>query len=664
MGQNVRTFQNAFVSGELSPTAIGRFDKSLFLNGAGLIRNVYITSRGGVFRREGMAYQANTRNDEKGRLVSFEFNNVQDYLLNFTPGAMQVFKDGVLQTTVTSSPISNLTADIIAEMNWTQSADTLLLFHEDLEPIKINRITDVSWTAVNQSFTNIPVFPFSGITESNPAGTIQPDRTNGTVTVTGVGTNFTSGAYEKQFLELPQGGLIFVETVNSTTELVGEVRIELDDTTVVANGDWKLLSGHEDVFSATRGWPRGATFFGGRLWLGGTKERPQTLLGSVIGDFFNLDEGTGLDDEGINYTLDDDTVNTILNIFAGRSLQIFTSGGEFAVKSSLGDPITPAKIATQVSKETRHGSSRVRPITIDGGTLFVEAGPDNDTSGEVVRQFLFSDTEQSFNATDISVLSDHLIRQPVTMAARRASGGFSSDFVYLVNNDGTMAVLNTLRDQELLAWCLFDTEGTIEDVAVVGREAYVITQRTIDSATVRFIEKLDPLNFMDASERATSGSPTTSWSGFAHLPNTEVRVRGDGFILANATVDGSGNLTSSEEASELEVGLFFAGRIKSLPLSLIAASGQEQSGEFKRLVAVRVLVHESRNFVVKVRDKTYRPAFRQFGSDVLDEPVDKKSEWITVYVAGIDRETEVEITQEEPLEFNVLAIMYELEVSN
>jgi hypothetical protein len=58
------------------------------------------------------------------------------------------------------------------------------------------------------------------------------------------------------------------------------------DTTAIASGQWELETGYEDVWSATKGWPRSVTFHQGRLFFGGSKSRPSTIWGSKVAFYF------------------------------------------------------------------------------------------------------------------------------------------------------------------------------------------------------------------------------------------------------------------------------------------------------------------------------------------------------------------------------------------
>jgi hypothetical protein len=55
--------------------------------------------------------------------------------------------------------------------------------------------------------------------------------------------------------------------------------------------------------------------------------------------------------------------------------------------------------------------------------------------------------------------------------------------------------------------------------------------------------------------------------------------------------------------------------------------------------------------------KRFEPAFRAFGDDVLDEPVKKFTGWKKVFVRGIGRSEAPIITQEQPVEFEILSMM-------
>jgi len=649
MGKRItlKTVQVGFTAGELDPVLLGRIDKELYYKGASLLRNVTVNPQGHITRRPGTEYIDTTTSSAASQTIEFEFNIIQKYLIVFTVGEFKVYKDDVLQATITTSPISSLTADQVQEMKFVQSADTLLLFHKDVQTIKITRTSHTVWTAVSVTYSNIPWFAFSGVSVSEPAQTLTPGEVTGKdVDFTAGGGTIFSAASVGQYLYGKVGGIARITAYTSPTVVVCQIEVDFPTTSAIPSGDWEYETGYEPVWSGTKGWPSCGTFHQNRLYVANSGERPQTLWGSQVSNFFDFNIDQGNDDDGIDVTIDDNRVNAIQNLVSGRNLQLYTTGGEFYIPTEIGNPITPSRIL--IVKSTSHGSSNLLPVAVGGASVFVE------NAGKVVRDFIYNDAEQNYSAKSLSILSSHLINNPVSSATRKSTSDSPADYLYLVNSDGTMAVLNIAREQDLLAWSLWTTDGSFEEVTVLGQDVYVTVKRTINSATVRYIEKFNKLHFMDSSLILTSGSPTTAWSGLTHLEAETVQVRGDGYVLDNEVVT-SGAIVSSLDVSELEAGMGFTARVKTLPIEAIL-DNEQLAGDWKRLVSVNCRLNNTRNIVIKYGNTRYVPAFTTFGSDVLDTPVQSFTGWKKVYLSGVDRDVALEVTQDDPLELELLAL--------
>lgn len=639
-----------FVGGEVSPILKGRIDQSFYFKALSQARNVYIYPQGPAKRREALEFIAQTPSNAVVRLISFSFNTEQDYLLEFSDERVRVFKDDVLVADYQTSDdpdIAALTADVVQEMGFTQTADTLILTHPSMQPINVTRTSHTVWTFSKITFSNMPVYAYGGVTVTQPTRTLTPSGTTGEITLT-LGGAFWTTAHVKQYV-VANLGLIFITEYVSATVVKGFVVSDLSSASAVGSGDWDLETGYEDVWSATRGWPAHVTFFKSRMYLAGGA-RPQTCWVSVVGDFFNFDQGAADDDEGFEFTLDDDGVNAINNLFAGRTLQIFTRGGSFFIRSSTTKPITPVNIVDLVEKANKTGTEAVRPVLIDGATITVEDG------GAVIRDFLYNDVEQSYSSDSRSDFGEHLINDPVDMGVRLAKEGIPFDHLYIINSDGSCAVLNTKRKVEFDAWSGFDTEGLFLRIAVVGKEVYFHTEREINSSTVRSIEKLNGDLYLDYSKTATSGTPTDSWTGFTHLANHTAVVRGDGFNFQDSDVDGSGNFTSSEEAEDIEAGLFFAPLIEPLSPDVEIKNVGTMTGEWRKICWVKMLFQDTDEIIVKRGSKTYRPPWRYFGDNLLDQPPPKFSGWKKVFCDGVSEEPTIQITQDVPGDFMILSM--------
>ncbi len=645
----VKTIQSNFTAGELNSSLKGRIDKDLYFRGAALLRNVYVNPQGHISRREGLGHIAFTYENVESRLITFEYSTIQKYLLVFSAGRFRVYKDDVLQTTFSGSPISSLTLTQIKEACFRQSANKLYIFHKSFKTIEITRSDHTVWTATQVNYENIPWFAFNGptLTSNASAGHLTPANVSGYDVSFTTQNNFWSAASVGQYIYGKRGGVARITSYVSPNQVLCRIEVDFPNTNNIDPANWEYETGYELAWSNARGWPSVGTFHQNRLWVANTGSQPQTLWGSVVGDMFNFNIGSSADDEAIDITIDDDKVNAIINLVSSRNLLLFTSGGEFYIPTDPSNPITPSKIL--IAKSTSHGSSSVAPVIIGGAIVFIEA------SGKVVREYVFNELEQNFSAPNLTLLCPQVINSPIASAMRQSRAESPAEYFYVVNGDGTMAVLSTARDQELTAWSVFETQGFFEDVVSLGNDVYVIVRRTINNQIYRSIEKLNYAYKLDCSAIYTNSTPKVEWSGITHLNNQIVKVIGDDFILDDETIS-SNSLTTATPISKLEIGYFFAARIKTFPIE--AGNGVEQlAGDWKRLVYANLNLKESRNLVVKVGGKRYSPSFTNFGSQVLDQPVSLFTGWKKVFLQGADRDVQIEITQDHALEFQILSLV-------
>ncbi len=86
----------SFAAGELSDTLTGRVDLAKYAVGAKTLKNMIVHKHGGVSNRAGTEFVCDAHNPV--RMIPFEFNTEQSYILEFTSEVMRVIKDGALVT--------------------------------------------------------------------------------------------------------------------------------------------------------------------------------------------------------------------------------------------------------------------------------------------------------------------------------------------------------------------------------------------------------------------------------------------------------------------------------------------------------------------------------------------------------------------------------------
>src|SRR5690606_20396111 len=148
--------QTSFVGGVLDPQLYGRLDLETYRRAAAELTNVVVMPQGGVRRRPGLKYITTVHDSAPTRLVPFSFNDVDQYLLVFTAGRMDVVKHDTVVASITDSDLAVLTDDVLQTMNWTQSNDVLIVAHPDIQPLEISRTSDTDWTVASLTLSNIP----------------------------------------------------------------------------------------------------------------------------------------------------------------------------------------------------------------------------------------------------------------------------------------------------------------------------------------------------------------------------------------------------------------------------------------------------------------------------------------------------------------------------
>lgn len=607
MGRQIKTLQSNFVAGEFDPLLRGRTDTKQYYQCADKARNVIVIPQGGARRRPGLQYMATlaTGTIPAVRFITFEFSTTQRYIMLVTGTNLAVYKDGVKQADVTIPH----TANQLRELSWTQSLDTLLLFHPDVQTQKLVRGgSHSSWTLSAVTFSNIPTYQF----ERDTVGTGTPAAKTGSgISFTSSsGSEFTSADVGKVIRG--NGGIAKITAYTSGTTVTIDIKTDFLDTSGMAAGTWTI---EEAVWSSARGWPSVGTFHQGRLWVGHTRQRPQSLWASRSGFYFDFDALKTLDDYGFEVTADSDTVSAICALYSGRHLQIFTSDSEWYVPIGA-DTITPKNIflkrATKRGAKTKDADGTARRLLVaeaDGGVLFVQAG------GKAVREFLWDDAQQDYMCQPISLLSSHLLSDPVDFNIRKASSTEEADFVISVNSDGTLALLCTLRDQNITAWSHCSTEGSFRAVGIDGDWMYFAVERNIDGTAVLYLERFNSAHYMDASTRVTAGLPATTITGFSHLNGEVCKVRADDANRVDATPAG-GSITLDYEAAEsVEVGLAFPTTTVdgvAKPTPYIRTQRVEPNlpdgtavGKLKRIVEATLLLHQTQNVCVNEEEAIF-----------------------------------------------------------
>lgn len=632
MTTNVASIKTNFTAGQVSQNLLGRGDLKIYENGARHLENVIIHPTGGVSRRRGLKYICSA--GKPTRLIPFEFNTEQTYLLCMSDNEMKVFKNDICIATL-ATPWSG---QQLFQLNYTQSADTLLVVHPDVAPKQITRNNNEVWNISDWEYyqkDGMIYMPYYNFYQKKPE--IWASGTSGNITMAATADVWTA-AHVGSYLKY-QNGLVKITAVLSPTDIQGTV--VKNCSSAGKTNDWS-----ESAFSNARGWPVSVTFHQNRMVIGGSRDLPNRLWLSKSSDLFNFDLGKALDDEAIEFGILSDQVNAIKAVVSTRHLLVFTTGAEWMVS---GEPLTPEKI--QLKRQTNVGiyaDKIIAPQQIDGATVFVSR------SGRQLREFLYTDVEQAYQAKDLTILSNDIISNPCNI-------GFDQDecVIYLVLADGTISCLTTYRSEEVNAWSKLITEGSFLSVAVIGDDIYFCVRRR----NGYFIEKFVEDYYADCSIRLSSDTPQRDWGGLEHLEGEDVVVLANGFSLGKFTVE-NGEIHLLDEANEIIVGLPYNHLIEPLPYMVDTV--KPYSPKALRVIGALFRIINSKSFCIDIGNGYFHYPLKRIHRDaIFDSPPLTYSGDVQMRALGWIRDMDKpmwSIKSDEPLAFTLLSAVAEIKL--
>ena len=247
------------------------------------------------------------------------------------------------------------------------------------------------------------------------------------------------------------------------------VLTELGD--VIATDSWA-----EGAWSNYRDWPSAVAFSEGRLWWSGFNG----VWGSVSDDYYNYSDSVEGDSGAIDRTVGSGAVDSINWMMALQRLILGTEGAELVCKSSSFDePLTPTAFSLRTA--STQGSATVSPAALDRTGIYVQRG------GTRLMELSIDIRDGEYGSIDLTSLNPEICRPKIVRTAIQRQ---PDTRIHCVRSDGKVAILVFDSVENVKAWCLYETDGAVEDVAVLpGIEGesedhvYYHIKRTFPAAT-------------------------------------------------------------------------------------------------------------------------------------------------------------------------------------
>lgn len=621
----LRAYQPSFTAGVLSPALWARVDLAKYGSGLKTALNLFIHPHGGASNRPGLEFIREVKaSANNARLIPFQFNTEQSYVLEFGNLYFRVFRDGgvILNVGVPYEVVTPYAHAHLAEMVFIQEADVMYITHPLYAPRKLSRLADNNWTLTTVAFApsiaaptgvaatavtgsggspyNYVVSAVSDETGEESLPSVNAGCTND-LTVAGYTNRVSWSAVTGA------GRYIVYKYDNGVYGYIGGTSgLFFDDQNIVSDSA-DTPQAARNPFVGAGNYPRCATFVEQRLAFASSVSQPQAVWLSQSANYENFGYSSpSKASDAVTFRLRARQVNEIRSMLPFRGLMLLTSGAEWIVSGgSQSDAITPSSV--KVDPQSYRGASKVQPVVVGSTVLYAQ------DRGGVVRDFSYQFAEDSFTGKDLTILARHLFENKNIKAWGYAQAPYS--MVWVVLDDGSLVSLTYMKEHEVWGWTHHESgaDAVFEDVAVVaeGNEdvPYFIVKRTINGSTKRYIERLhtrvmatvQDAFFVDCGLTYT-GAAVTTISGLGHLEGQAVVALANGNVVRGLTVTG-GQVVLPNAATKVHVGLAMEAALQTLDLDLGNVNGLGTvQGRQKSIAEVTLRVEATRGMFIGPQD--------------------------------------------------------------
>lgn len=316
------------------------------------------------------------------------------------------------------------------------------------------------------------------------------------------------------------------------------------------------------AMGAANGYPSFSSYSAGRLWFGGMRKAPTTLIGSVADDFHNF-RVSSADDSALHLTIASDNQSRICWLAPTRQLLVGSSDGVWMLGSGDGGPLTPTNAAFR--RQTSVGCENLPALAVEGCVLFAQR------AGKRLREISYKLESDGFSASDLSLLAEHLLRSGVREYAVQEGLG---SYVWAVLRDGSLAVLTLHPEQQVSAWQRVDIPGCkVLHVAALPRagaeldEVWLVLRRGENGPLT--LQRLCADNpYLDDAITVTADSEGRA-AGLGHYAGQEISLLSADGVLQQRKVSPEGCVDTPAPGAVYTVGYLFTSALQTMPLESI-----------------------------------------------------------------------------------------------
>ncbi|MEG0334052.1 MAG: hypothetical protein RR553_07795 [Akkermansia sp.] len=211
------------------------------------------------------------------------------------------------------------------------------------------------------------------------------------------------------------------------------------------------------AFSAKSGYPSAICFHQNRLFLAGTKDKPQSVWASAVDDYSDFEIGSDADD-AMMMTILSQSRDKVQWMSTEDGVLIGTQSAEWLISGDGEKAISPG--CFKIKRQSSVGSSPLQPIISSNASLYVSQ------SGSRLQEIAYSYERDGFASQDLSILAEHVCLPGIKeMAYQR----IKIPVAWCVLNNCELVGCTYNRQQDVVSWhrhALGDG-WSVESVAVI-----------------------------------------------------------------------------------------------------------------------------------------------------------------------------------------------------
>lgn len=615
---STKVSQISFAGGEISTDMYGRQDDTKYQSGLKRCLNFISLPQGPVRNRAGFSCVAETKYpDKKAKLIPFIFNADQTCIIELgemyarfhTEGATIMTDDGLMPYEI-ETPWS---ADDVFELHFAQAGDILTIVNRNYKPYELRRYGWTDWRIVEVTFdsglsspTNVRAERATEAAEDSnkdkytfkyKVSALNEDKSRESepsAAVSVVANLYATGTTVRISWSAVTGASWYrvYKNVGGLYCYIGDTdELSIIDDNIAGKADTTTRR-QDRTFADAGGKPSAVGYFEQRRCFGGFNEDPQRIIMTRTATESDMTYSLpSKDDDRVSFQIASREYNMIEHFLPLAHLLVMTSGGEMRVSPLNSDAITPSSVSAR--PQSYNGASPVQPVLVNNSAVYAAA------RGGHVLDFFYRYEAGGYASNDLSIRAAHLFDFKTIKDMALSKSPYP--IVWCVSSDGSLLGCTYIPDQNLDAWHQHTTQGEFESVAAVAEgtedHLYVVTKRTLNGVTKRFVERMETFNFENIEDcffvdcgGTYEGDETTTVS-IPWLEGELVSILADGSVKPQQVVT-NGKITLDFPAKKVTVGLPYTSDVQTLPVILDRYAGGG-NGIHKNVTLAVLKVHRS-----------------------------------------------------------------------